>query len=567
LTPAPFAVGYSRQSKTRASDLAAGRIVSSSLQLDQARAYALARGWQFDDELSASAIEQDTSGGTSKRDKLAGLSSWKKRPGLQRLLDAAAAGRFQHLIVFKLSRLARSAREGLEICDAFERCGVGIHSTSEGIDFSSAAGRLLRTMMLAVAEMELEGIREWAVESSLARAKEGKHHGPMPAWIERDPDGQYQLKPAETEALRRLVELRLTGISYAQVARQLNAEGVPGLKGGRWSAETAGFFLTPEYRLRLGGHAIYGRGLGDDDPRRIVTPEVFPPVLDERTLAELEATQRALESEGPKTGNRRAASTTYLLTGIAWCGICGARLNSASTTNARFYGCRSAATVPGAHPAIEDAPKRSTKTRAYVSADSLEEAVTRAIGYVIATYPESTPQKLDRKLVKLDKPRRSGRTLAELDAAEERLLDLVEAGALTTAGFIERQAPLIAERMAILEREESERRKIDAGLGWQALRAEVASPESYRLALHRVIERIEAPVTFPGVVTCANAGDARWVRLIFARPLPSGRSSVLAAIHHVRFTGPRIVWEGDEPPVVVPYRAGVKRPGSKPRCR
>src|SRR3990172_4009327 len=75
-------------------------------------------------------------------------------------LGAGGAGRFQRVIFWKLDRLARNLRDLLDICDGLEALEVGIVSIQEAIDTGTAAGRMIRSFLGAVAEFEREVITE-----------------------------------------------------------------------------------------------------------------------------------------------------------------------------------------------------------------------------------------------------------------------------------------------------------------------------------------------------------------------------------------------------------------------
>ena len=586
------AVGYSRQSRTRLADIEAGRIVSPEMQLEQNRAYAKLKGFAWDEELTREAIEINTSGGQSKADKKKGESSWKKRRGLGILLEAAKAGRFQHLIVYKLSRLVRNAREGLEICDAFERLGVTIHSASEQIDYSTTTGRMIRTMMFSFAEMELENTREFVTEAIWSRAQSGKHHGPLPAWIAKAPEGQegiggtpYIFREPQASAMRRLVALRCSGLSYAQLARQMNAEGIPAPAGGLWSAHIASIQLDGAFRMRLMGFAVFGRGKEEGSDRHIITPGVFPPLLSEAEWEALESTQRILvatkQSPGIRPenrGSRKAASGDYLLTragrSLLICAVCGSGMvGSGGSRGYQFYGCLRAAEVPGAHPdttdtlATEDGtPDKRTRTGAYITQDSLEEAVMRALGAI------ARDRGLDQVAAKGPKPKATApkatasprRTPAQLAQAEARIVDAFTDGDISGPRMREQLARLDAERSAWLEWEEAQRVASDAALGWETLgnlvRGQEISRPELRLMIQRLVATVEAPVTFEGLNVACTRNPSRWARVT----LLDGTMAV-AAIHHARYTGPRYVHLGEGIPEPPPWRAGVKKPGSKPR--
>jgi DNA invertase Pin-like site-specific DNA recombinase len=89
-------------------------------------------------------------------DRASGVS--KKRPGLDAMLDAVQSG--DEVLIWKLDRLGRSARDLLDIAERLKEGGVTIRSLQDGIDTSGTLGGFILTILSAVAELERENIRE-----------------------------------------------------------------------------------------------------------------------------------------------------------------------------------------------------------------------------------------------------------------------------------------------------------------------------------------------------------------------------------------------------------------------
>jgi site-specific DNA recombinase len=74
------------------------------------------------------------------------------RPGLQRLLALINAGQVQAVIVAKLDRLTRSVKDLCSLLELFEKRKIALISVAESLDTTSAAGRLVITIMAAVSQ-------------------------------------------------------------------------------------------------------------------------------------------------------------------------------------------------------------------------------------------------------------------------------------------------------------------------------------------------------------------------------------------------------------------------------
>lgn len=102
-----------------------------------------------------------------------------RRPQFQRVLKAAQPG--DVLVVWKLDRLGRNAREVLNTFHTLSERGVAIRViTQPGMDTSTAMGRLIITVMAAVAEMERDLIRERTLAGLKAARDRGVTGGRQP---------------------------------------------------------------------------------------------------------------------------------------------------------------------------------------------------------------------------------------------------------------------------------------------------------------------------------------------------------------------------------------------------
>ena len=99
------------------------------------------------------------------------------RTGWKRLLDDAARPRFKAVVVFKLDRAFRSVKDMHDTLAAWDALGIQFKSIREQFDTGTAVGRLLLNLLAAVAEFELEMIRE-RVKTGMDRARrEGRRIG------------------------------------------------------------------------------------------------------------------------------------------------------------------------------------------------------------------------------------------------------------------------------------------------------------------------------------------------------------------------------------------------------
>jgi len=125
---------------------------------------------QRDALLSAGAIEIFEDEGVS--------GTVANRPGLDALINEIRAG--DVVLVWKLDRLGRSARNLLELAELLKSKGVSIRSLQDGIDTSGPLGGFLLTILGAVGELERETIRERVRAGMSAGRRRGEHQGRKP---------------------------------------------------------------------------------------------------------------------------------------------------------------------------------------------------------------------------------------------------------------------------------------------------------------------------------------------------------------------------------------------------
>ena len=102
-----------------------------------------------------------------------GISGSKdRRPELDRLMVDARHRRFDVILVARFDRFARSTRHLVNALEEFQALGIDFVSLSESIDTSTPMGRMVFTVIGAVAELERSLIRERVV-MGLNRARKG----------------------------------------------------------------------------------------------------------------------------------------------------------------------------------------------------------------------------------------------------------------------------------------------------------------------------------------------------------------------------------------------------------
>lgn len=106
-------------------------------------------------------------------EKISGKNT--NRPKLQEMLDYVREG--DVVYIHDLSRLARSTKDLLDIVEQLKEKKVELVSNKENIDTSTPTGKLMLTMIGAIAEFERENLLERQREGIAIAKKEGKYKG------------------------------------------------------------------------------------------------------------------------------------------------------------------------------------------------------------------------------------------------------------------------------------------------------------------------------------------------------------------------------------------------------
>ena len=179
------------------------------LQLQAMRDYTNARGW-----------------GTTEYVDTAAAGDLAHRLAWTRLLADAAQRRIDRVLVWKLDRAFRSTLHALATLRDLEHSGVGFASlTQPELDTTSATGRLVFTILAAVAEMERELIADRVREGMRQAARRGARIGRPSVTTRPGFAGRWLRVQADLTSGRvsRRVAARRLGVGTATLARLLAA--------------------------------------------------------------------------------------------------------------------------------------------------------------------------------------------------------------------------------------------------------------------------------------------------------------------------------------------------------
>lgn len=243
-----------------------------------------------------------------------------------------------YVLVFKLSRFGRNAADVLSTLQVMQDFGVNLICVEDGIDSSKDAGKLMISVLSAVAEIERENIRIQTMEGRIQKAREGRWNGGVAPYGYRLVDGNLEINEEEAEAIRIIFEQYTTTDTGANgISKYLENHGIHKIQrqNGKNPLFDAHFIRLILKNPVYCGKIAYGRRkmekvhgtrndyhlveqdnylLADGQHEGIVSEDVWQ-------MAQVKLLAQAKKYEHV---NRGQNERTHLLTGIVKCPVCGA---------------------------------------------------------------------------------------------------------------------------------------------------------------------------------------------------------------------------------------------------
>lgn len=196
--------------------------VSTAIQVD---------GYSLDaqkDKLRKYAEYQDMTVAEEFSDEGHSGKNIKGRPEFVRMMEKIESGEdgVEYVLVFKLSRFGRNAADVLNSLQIMQDYGVNLICVEDGIDSSKDAGKLMISVLSAVAEIERENIRTQTMAGREQKAKEGKWNGGFAPYGYKLENGQLLIADDEVEVIRIIFDRYIhTNSGIRGVATYLNDNG------------------------------------------------------------------------------------------------------------------------------------------------------------------------------------------------------------------------------------------------------------------------------------------------------------------------------------------------------
>ncbi len=262
------------------------------------------------------------------------------RPDFQRMLMDIENGKdgVSFVLVFKLSRFGRNAADVLGSLQLMQDYGVNLICVEDGIDSSKDSGKLMISVLSAVAEIERENILIQTMAGRQQKAKEGKWNGGFAPYGYTLENGELKIAEDEAEVIKLIYDKYIhTNAGIAGITKYLNNNGY--IKKKRQN-NTTDVFTTHFVKGVLDnpvycGKIAFGRRKtekinGKRNEYHIVSQKDFPVYdgIHEAIVSETDWNVAFEKRKGSSTKfeKKHALEHEHILSGIVKCPICGAGL-------------------------------------------------------------------------------------------------------------------------------------------------------------------------------------------------------------------------------------------------
>lgn len=262
------------------------------------------------------------------------------RPEFQCMLNDIAIGKdnVQYVLVFKLSRFGRNAADVLNSLQMMQDYGVNLICVEDGIDSSKDSGKLMISVLSAVAEIERENILVQTMEGRKQKAREGKWNGGFAPYGYELVNGELKIAEDEADIIRIIYDKFIhTTMGANAVAKYLNRQGYIKKKrqNGTLDSFTAHFVKLVLDNPVYCGKIAFGRRKtekiqGSRNQYHVVKQDEYPVYdgIHEAIISEEDwlLAQEKRKKTGVKSDKIYSVEHQHLLSGILKCPECGAGL-------------------------------------------------------------------------------------------------------------------------------------------------------------------------------------------------------------------------------------------------
>lgn len=199
-------------------------------------------------------------------EKMSGTHA-ENREEFQKMLKDALDGKIDLILCKSVSRWARNTVEGLQSIKLLTGNGVHIFFEQEGIDTRTPGIILQLNLAASVAQSESESISENLKWNYRQRTAKGEFWAVNGRYFGYDSEGDEFAENENTQYVRMMFDWYLEGLTFTEIAGELNKLGVPTLRGNQWSCSSVRCILQNEVYV---GDVIFRK----HPSRNVITREI-----------------------------------------------------------------------------------------------------------------------------------------------------------------------------------------------------------------------------------------------------------------------------------------------------
>ena len=262
------------------------------------------------------------------------------RPEFQQMMEDISAGKdpVDYVLVFKLSRFGRNAADVLSCLQEMQDYGVNLICVEDGIDSSKDSGKLMISVLSAVAEIERENILVQTMEGRKQKAREGKWNGGFAPYGYKLVDGSLEIAEDEAETIRLIFDKYVnTNMGAGAIAKYLNQHGYEKKQrqNGTLPVFSAHFITKVLDNPVYVGKIAFGRRKNEKIPGvrnqyHVVQQDEYPIYEGEHEAIISEEDWLVAQKKRSETNGKReklySLEHEHILSGILVCPVCGGRM-------------------------------------------------------------------------------------------------------------------------------------------------------------------------------------------------------------------------------------------------
>jgi DNA invertase Pin-like site-specific DNA recombinase len=260
-----------------------------------------------------------------------------ERPEFQKMLTLARAGEIDLILTKSISRFARNTALVLETARELKELGVEVVFEKDNISTFTGDGELMLTVLSSFAQEESKSASEnlkWRYRRKFEQGELAVNATRFLGY-DKNKQGELVINPIQAKVVERIFADYVSGKGSFVIAKELNAEGVRTIAGGKWHSGTVLNILKNEkykgdaklQKTYSKDHLSKKKCVNHGEVESFYIKNNHPPIV---SKAIWEEAQRQIALRAKAKGNveetKNKYQNRYPLTGMLLCSKCGATL-------------------------------------------------------------------------------------------------------------------------------------------------------------------------------------------------------------------------------------------------